>query len=196
MVHMCHQVHNGARSLMHDAGPTALTIDQRSEQRAQAYPGTGSLYWDPCTGIRSLSCTQSYPAQLHVDRIRYARGNRPAQVGLMAAQTSAHQDPSRTIRSGPGVAEGLREPGHQRLHRRSGDLGSWSAYLEPRGLTIFNFEGYRRGESSRVSADGARRPERASLDLAAARNRLSGAVQAGQPGPVFARRVGATTRGI
>jgi hypothetical protein len=52
----------------------------------------------------------------------------------MAAQTSAHQDHSRTIRPGPGVAEGLREPGHQRLHRRSGDLGSRSAYLEPRGL--------------------------------------------------------------
>jgi hypothetical protein len=47
MVHMCHQIHNGARSLLQDAGPTALTIDQRSEQRAQAYPGAGSLYWDP-----------------------------------------------------------------------------------------------------------------------------------------------------
>ena len=44
---------------MHDAGPTALTIDQRSEQRAQAYPGTGSLYWDPCTGIPVLGSARS-----------------------------------------------------------------------------------------------------------------------------------------
>ena len=47
-----------------------MTIGQRSEQRARAYPGAGSLYWDPL----AEACTQSYPAQLYVGRIRYARG--------------------------------------------------------------------------------------------------------------------------
>jgi hypothetical protein len=49
-------------------------------------------------------------------------------------------------------------------------------------LTIFNCEGYRRvRDRAGVSAGWARHPERASLDLAA-RNRLSGGVQAGPDG--------------
>jgi len=60
--------------------------------------------------------------------------NWPAEVGIMAAQTPAHRDPSRTLRPDSRVAQGLREPDYHRLHRRSGNLGPRSTYMEPRGL--------------------------------------------------------------
>jgi nucleotidyltransferase AbiEii toxin of type IV toxin-antitoxin system len=58
-----------------------------------------------------------------------------AEKIVTAAQTPAHRDPSRTLRPDSRVAEGLRQPGHHRLYPRSGDLGSRSTHMEPRGLS-------------------------------------------------------------
>ena len=72
-------------------------------------------------------------ANLDDARRRVCR-NRPAEVGIMAAQTPAHRDPSRTLRANSRIAKRLREPDHHRLHHRSGDLGSRPTRMEPRGL--------------------------------------------------------------
>jgi hypothetical protein len=49
--------------------PSAVDTRRRC-MRAQAYPGTGPLCWIPLIH----PCTQPYPGQLYVDRIKYTRG--------------------------------------------------------------------------------------------------------------------------